>query len=87
MSDADWRPELSRSVMLRHDRVRDTDLLLMPERVVVLHGSAAAVLRLCDGEHTLTAIVAELSEAFPGAPVGTEVPEFLGRVRKEGWVR
>ncbi|WP_241266523.1 pyrroloquinoline quinone biosynthesis peptide chaperone PqqD [Streptomyces scabichelini] len=83
----DWSPVLSRSVTLRHDRVRGTDLLLRPERVVVLRGGAGTVLRLCDGERTLGSIVAELAERFPGAPVATEVPEFLGRLREEGWVR
>ncbi|WP_435864280.1 pyrroloquinoline quinone biosynthesis peptide chaperone PqqD [Streptomyces phaeochromogenes] len=85
-----WTPALSRSVMLRHDRVRGTDLLLMPERVVVLRGSAGAVLRLCDGRREVAAIVAELAERFPdesGASVATEVPEFLGRMREEGWIR
>ena len=82
-----WSPALSRSVMLRHDRVRGTDLLLMPERVVVLRGSAGAVLRLCDGRREVAAIVAELAERFPGASVATEVPEFLGRLREEGWIR
>jgi pyrroloquinoline quinone biosynthesis protein D len=85
--DRDWSPALSRSVTLRHDRVRGTDLLVMPERVVVLRGSAGAVLRLCDGERTLGAIVAELAERFPGASVATEVPKFLGRLREEGWMR
>ncbi|MEV2227077.1 pyrroloquinoline quinone biosynthesis peptide chaperone PqqD [Streptomyces phaeochromogenes] len=88
-----WSPALSRSVMLRYDRVRGTDLLLMPERVVVLRGSAGAVLRLCDGRREVAAIVAELAERFPEASVAsvasvaTEVPEFLGRLREEGWIR
>ncbi|MFI7020034.1 pyrroloquinoline quinone biosynthesis peptide chaperone PqqD [Streptomyces sp. NPDC050164] len=82
-----WTPVLHRSVTLRHDRVRDTDLLVMPERVVVLRGSASAVLRLCDGERPLGAIVAELADRYPGAPVATEVPRFLGRLREEGWLR
>lgn len=82
-----WTPALSRSVMLRHDRVRGTDLLLMPERVVVLRGSAGAILRLCDGRREVAAIVAELAERFSGASVATEVPEFLGRMREEGWIR
>ncbi|GHB74083.1 hypothetical protein GCM10010306_079770 [Streptomyces umbrinus] len=82
-----WTPALSRSVMLRHDRVRGTDLLLMPERVVVLRGSAGAILRLCDGRREVAAIVAELAERFPCASVATEVPEFLGRMREEGWIR
>ncbi|MCZ4603857.1 pyrroloquinoline quinone biosynthesis peptide chaperone PqqD [Streptomyces sp. Lzd4kr] len=82
-----WRPALARSVVLRHDRVRGTDLLLLPERVVVLHGSAGGVLRLCDGSRTVDDIVAELGARFPGARVADEVPEFLRTLRKEGWLR
>ncbi|MFE5814218.1 pyrroloquinoline quinone biosynthesis peptide chaperone PqqD [Streptomyces sp. NPDC056479] len=82
-----WRPALARSVLLRHDRVRGTDLLLLPERVVVLHGSAGGVLRLCDGSRGVDDIVAELGARFPGAPVAAEVPGFLETLRKEGWLR
>ncbi|MEU9747657.1 pyrroloquinoline quinone biosynthesis peptide chaperone PqqD [Streptomyces niveus] len=84
--DSAWRPALSRSVVLRHDRVRDTDLLVLPERVVVLRGSAGSVLRLCDGANDVGAIVATLSAQHPGAPVADEVPVFLGRLRAEGWL-
>ncbi|CAM5427414.1 pyrroloquinoline quinone biosynthesis peptide chaperone PqqD [Streptomyces chartreusis] len=82
-----WRPVLARSVVLRHDRVRGTDLLLLPERVVVLHGSAGGVLRLCDGSRAVDDIVTELGARFPGAPVADEVPEFLRTLHKEGWLR
>ncbi|MEU5537158.1 pyrroloquinoline quinone biosynthesis peptide chaperone PqqD [Streptomyces sp. NPDC020362] len=73
-------------MVLRHDRVRDADLLLLPERVVVLHGRAGSVLGLCDGSRATDDIVAELSAGFPGAPVAREVPDFLGRLRGEGWL-
>ncbi|KUN03420.1 pyrroloquinoline quinone biosynthesis protein PqqD [Streptomyces yokosukanensis] len=82
-----WRPVPARGVMLRHDPVRGTDLLLLPERVVVLDGSAGDVLRLCDGVRDMAAVVAELAVRHPGAPVAAEVPEFLHRLRKEGWLR
>ncbi|WP_336110000.1 pyrroloquinoline quinone biosynthesis peptide chaperone PqqD [Streptomyces sp. PTD9-10] len=83
---AAWRPALARGVLLRHDPVRDTHLLLVPERVVVLHGRAGAVLGRCDGSRTVAGIVAELSAEYPGAPVAVEVPEFLAGLRKEGWL-
>ncbi|MFI0479069.1 pyrroloquinoline quinone biosynthesis peptide chaperone PqqD [Actinomadura sp. 9N215] len=86
-ADAPWRPALDKSVMLRHDRVRDADLLLMPERAVRLSGSGGRILRLCDGSRTVDDIVAELSQAFPDAPLADEVPAFLERVREEGWLR
>ncbi|MER6419778.1 pyrroloquinoline quinone biosynthesis peptide chaperone PqqD [Streptomyces sp. NPDC001137] len=81
-----WRPALSRGVVLHHDRVRDTDLLLLPERVVVLRGSAGPVLGLCDGTRAVDDIVAELGERYPAAPVAAEVPGFLAALRKEGWL-
>ncbi|MFI1101780.1 pyrroloquinoline quinone biosynthesis peptide chaperone PqqD [Streptomyces melanogenes] len=82
-----WRPVLSRSVLLRHDRVRGADLLVLPERVVVLRGPAGHIVRLCDGRRDVRAIVDELGGRFPGAPVADEVPVFLGRLRDEGWLR
>ncbi|MFD0903377.1 pyrroloquinoline quinone biosynthesis peptide chaperone PqqD [Actinomadura sediminis] len=84
---AEWRPVLDRSVVLRHDRVRDADLLLMPERAVRLSGAGGGVLRLCDGSRTVAAIIAELAATYPGAPLDDEVPAFLERVRAEGWLR
>ena len=85
--NAEWRPALAASIRLRHDRVRDKELLVMPERVVVLNPEAGRILRLCDGSRTTTQIVAELTGDFPGAPVADDVGEFLDRVRGEGWLR
>jgi pyrroloquinoline quinone biosynthesis protein D len=82
-----WRPALARSVLLRHDSVDDQDLLVMPERVVVLNAQAGQVLRLCDGERTEADIARELASRFPGASVEQDVGEFLARVREEGWLR
>lgn len=83
----DWCPELSPAVVRRHDPVRDADLLLLPERVGVLKGSAVAVVGLCDGTRKVGDLVEALAERFPGAPVATEVPPFLLRLREEGWLR
>lgn len=87
MADEPWRPALDGSVVLRHDRVRDADLLLMPERAVRLSGAGGGILRLCDGSRTVADIIAELGETFPDAPLADEVPAFLERIRTEGWLR
>jgi pyrroloquinoline quinone biosynthesis protein D len=86
-AETDWRPVPAPAIVRRHDRARDADLLLLPERVVVLKGRAAAVLDLCDGVRSVRDIVGELAERFPGAPVATDVPSFLQRLREEGWLR
>ncbi|WP_214327110.1 pyrroloquinoline quinone biosynthesis peptide chaperone PqqD [Nonomuraea sediminis] len=77
-----WRPALAPSAMLRHDPVRQAELLIVPERIVVLNEEAAAIVALCDGTRTAQEIVAE----FPGEVAG-DVVEFLDRVRGEGWLR
>lgn len=85
--DPHWKPVLARSVVFRYDRVRDTDLLVLPERVVVLQGNAGSILRLCDGATDVGTIVATLTARHPGAPVAAEVPAFLRRLRAEGWLK
>jgi pyrroloquinoline quinone biosynthesis protein D len=88
MSDAaPWRPRVPAAAVLRHDQVRGTDVLLLPERVVVLHGSGRAVLDLCDGSRTVDEI-ADLLSAGTGTPrVRHEVSSFLHRLRTEGCLR
>ncbi|MFD7993424.1 pyrroloquinoline quinone biosynthesis peptide chaperone PqqD [Streptomyces mexicanus] len=83
---APWRPALAPALMLRHDAVRGRDLLLLPERVVVLEGHGGTVVGLCDGTRTVEGIVGELAERFPGAPVADTVPAFLDSLRQEGWL-
>ncbi|MWA14773.1 pyrroloquinoline quinone biosynthesis peptide chaperone PqqD [Streptomyces sp. BA2] len=83
----DWRPALTRSVILRHDRVRGVDLLVLPERVVVLRGSAGSILELCDGEREVAEVVEELERKHPGASVAEDVNRFLADLRAEGWLR
>lgn len=82
-----WRPALGRHTLLRYDRVRGANLLLMPERAVLLSREAGMVLRLCDGSRTTAEIVDVLARDFPDAPVNTDVLAFLDRVRAEGWLR
>ncbi|MFJ8105834.1 pyrroloquinoline quinone biosynthesis peptide chaperone PqqD [Streptomyces sp. NPDC096132] len=82
----EWCPALAPALMLRHDRVRGADLLVLPERVVVLEGHAGRIVGLCDGTRTVRGIVDALAGRYPDAPVATEVPAFLDRLRGEGWL-
>ncbi|MGW0191218.1 pyrroloquinoline quinone biosynthesis peptide chaperone PqqD [Streptomyces sp. NPDC003362] len=83
----DWRPVLAPGALRRHDPVRDALLLLLPERVGVLTGHGGEIVELCDGTRSVRGIVDTLADRFPGAPVGTDVPPFLERLREEGWLR
>lgn len=76
---ADDRPRLTRHVRLTFCRTRQRPVLLLPETVVVLHGSGADILGLCDGRRTVEEIVAELGTRYETVP-DDEVRRFLTRL-------
>jgi len=73
------RPRLARHVRLSFDRTRQRHILLHPETVVVLNGSGARILELCDGRRTVAEIVAELGARYRSVP-DDEVRRFLARL-------
>jgi pyrroloquinoline quinone biosynthesis protein D len=77
-SSAD-RPRLARSVRLRFDPARGRHELLTPEAVTVLNGTGAAVLELCDGQRTVTEILAELRGRYAHVD-DDEVHRFVDRL-------
>jgi pyrroloquinoline quinone biosynthesis protein D len=72
-------PRLARHVRLSFDRARQRHVLLLPETVVVLNGSGADILELCDGRRTVAEVVAELAVRYGSVP-DDEVRRFLTRL-------
>ena len=73
------RPRLARHVRLTFCQTRQRHILQQPETVVVLKGSSADILELCDGRHTVAEIVAELGARYQTVP-DDEVRQFLTRL-------
>ena len=73
------RPRLARHVRLTFSPTRQRHTLQLPETVVVLNGTGAAILQLCDGRHTVADIVAELGPRYQTVP-DDEVRQFLSRL-------
>ncbi|MBB3663883.1 MULTISPECIES: pyrroloquinoline quinone biosynthesis peptide chaperone PqqD [Prauserella salsuginis group] len=80
------KPRLASKAMLRHDNVRDVELLLLPERVVLLNKSGAAILGLCDGNRTVQQVVEQLEQDFEATDLLNDVMTFLKDARGRGWV-
>jgi pyrroloquinoline quinone biosynthesis protein D len=80
------KPRLAHKARLRHEEVRNAELLLLPERVVKLNATGAAILRLCDGGRTVRDIIAELENHYFKSGLKSEVMEFLRRVSEHGWI-
>jgi len=74
---------MPRGVRLHFDHVRDTWVLLAPERAVTLDGIGHAILNEVDGRRNFGDITAALSTKF-GAPVeqiAQDSAEFLTALR------
>jgi pyrroloquinoline quinone biosynthesis protein D len=84
------RPRLAPKVRLRWDRKDERYMLLYPERGLVLNATAADVVKLCTGEHTVAAIVERLAEKYapqPAAAIEREVLTFLHAMVDRGLIR
>ncbi len=89
MISTDSRPRLVAKARLRFDRKSERYMLLYPERGLVLNPTAADIVQLCTGEHTVAVIVERLVEKYatqPRAVIEREVTEFLGAMTDRGLV-
>ena len=89
MISAGTRPRLATKARLRWDRKAERWMLLYPERGLVLNPTAADVVQLCTGEHTVDTIVERLAEKYATQPreaLEQEVLTFLGRLAERGLV-
>lgn len=73
------RPKLRDQARLQWDSVREKRVLLSPEGVLVLNATADAILALCDGQRSVSAIAAELSARYNHV-VDQEVLAFFNRL-------
>jgi len=82
-------PRLVARARLKWDRVGNRHLLLYPERGIALSESAAAILKLCDGDHSVDAIVEEMARTHTGADpeiVRRDVLALLEAMSKRGLI-
>lgn len=80
------RPMLVKAGRLQQDKVRACCFLLLPEKAVKLNDTAAAILQLCDGQHTISEIHSAVSSLFSVDDVLADVMAFLERVNQQGWI-
>jgi pyrroloquinoline quinone biosynthesis protein D len=79
-------PTLANGFRFQWEPAQNSHVLLYPEGMKVLSGSAAEIVQLCDGERATADIVAALEEKFPDVELRGDVIEFLQQAVTEGWM-
>ena len=69
------------------EEAQECHVLLFPEGLVKLSGSAAEIMQRCQQPTTLAALVDELQQTFPGVEgLENDVREFLNDAREQDWI-
>ncbi|WP_256757710.1 pyrroloquinoline quinone biosynthesis peptide chaperone PqqD [Cohnella sp. WQ 127256] len=79
-------PRLRGPGRMKYDKARQSDLLLLPERVVQLNEAAGAILWLCDGHRTIAQMIVELESKYGQSDLREDVVDFLDSALEKGWI-
>lgn len=81
------QPRIGPGFRLQWEPAQDCHVLLYPEGMVRLNGSAGEIMRRCDGQRSLAAIVAELEQLFATEGLAPQVQEFVAIAGRQHWLR
>ncbi|MCG7198387.1 pyrroloquinoline quinone biosynthesis peptide chaperone PqqD [Marinobacter pelagius] len=80
-------PRFRRGFRFQWEPAQDCYVLLYPEGMVKLNGSAGAILDQVDGQRDVEAIIAALQQQFPDAgDLGADVRAFLKDAEQQHWI-
>jgi pyrroloquinoline quinone biosynthesis protein D len=79
-------PTLWRLARLRFDSVRQQQVLLYPEGVILLNETGTAILELCDGRRSIGEIASILGERYH-SDVLADVTEYLSQLAEKEFIR
>ena len=79
--------ELHKQYRFQWEAAQDCFVLLYPEGMVKLPGSAGEIMKRVDGKNRVSQIIAELETTFPGADLRQDVITFLEAAHGNGWIR
>jgi pyrroloquinoline quinone biosynthesis protein D len=85
--DAMSRPSIERGFRLQWEPAQNAHVLLYPEGMIKLNGSAGEILKRCDGAATIADITADLERAFAAANLSGDVIRFVTMAVEKKWLR
>jgi pyrroloquinoline quinone biosynthesis protein D len=84
--NASARPAIAHGMRLQWEPAQEAHVLLYPEGMVKLNGSAGAILERCDGVRTVAEIVVDLERAFGATNLTDDVTAFVELALERRWL-
>ena len=79
-------PALNRRFRMQWEESQQCNVLLYPEGMIRLNGSAGEILKCCDGVATVDQIVAMLEAKFNTTDLRADVESLLAHAFQENWI-
>ena len=79
-------PRIGHGFRLQWEEAQQAHVLLYPEGMVKLNGSAGEILTRCNGTAPVEAIVADLEQRFATSGLEADVLAFLRMAQERRWV-
>jgi pyrroloquinoline quinone biosynthesis protein D len=80
------RPAINRLYRFQWEPAQQAHVLLYPEGMVKLNQSAGEILKRCDGQRDVAAIVADLEATFNATGLTADVEAFLQMAEAQNWI-
>ena len=84
--NSDAKPAIGRGFRLQWEPAQKAHVLLYPEGMVKLNGSAGEILKRCDGVRTVGEIVKDLETSFATTGLEKDVTAFMTMALEKRWV-
>ncbi len=79
-------PRIGAGFRLQWEPVQNCHVLLYPEGMVKLNGSAGQIMMRCDGLRSVAIIAAELEQEFSTSNLQPDVIAFVDMAAKQNWL-
>jgi len=85
--DTSCRPAVGRGFRLQWEAAQNAYVLLYPEGMIKLNGSAGEIMKRCDGAATIADITADLERAFAAENLSGDVMRFVNMAVDKKWLQ
>lgn len=84
--DENTVPALAPTYRFQWEEAQDCYVVLYPEGMVKLSGSAGEIMKLCDGNNKVKTIVNNLQQQFQTHNIQDDVINFIETAYNNGWI-
>jgi pyrroloquinoline quinone biosynthesis protein D len=80
-------PRVAKVFKLQWEEVQKSWVLLYPEGMVKLNGSAGEIMSRLDGNTSIQTLISTLEQQFETTGLQADVLDFLTIAKRQGWVK